>query len=296
MKFKEILKKAWLPVLTVLAICAGAVILNATMRTSEAMQLEQTALSAAEPSPEDTAAPEDPNEDTVEMAVATPTIAPTDTTLSAPGFKPSGDYRYIEVESDSGSAPGAQDLSSFEAGRTVAGMMEAVSGKAFTSGSHDIYVLYEKNDGGVSGYYSVLVGSGNWNEATFFGNIDAVSGVVRSIQKLTPESQQVRKSGDDFDNSAESLMLAAQDDMKLTDTATNLIKTYFANGRTIEEAMIDGIQVDFNDPDTDVVADCKVHMSSGDCYLVRMAYPSCEVVMFETYPARLGCLPVGILG
>jgi hypothetical protein len=280
MKLKQILKKAWLPALTVLAICAGAVILNATIRTSEAMQLEQTAMNAAE-APEETAATEAPGEGTVETAVATPTIAPSDTSLSASVFKPSGDYSYIELESDS--TPGAQDLSSFEAGRTVAGMMEAVFGESFTSGSHDIYVRYGKTDGSVSGSYSILVGSRNWSEATFFGSIDAVSGVVRTIEKLTPESQQVRKSGDDFNNNAESLMMAARDDMKLTDTAKNLIMTQIANGRTIEEAMTDGIQVDFNDPDIDVVADCKVRMSSGDCYLVRMAYPTCEIVMFETY-------------
>ena len=45
MKFKTILKKVWLPALTVLAICVGAVILNSVIQTSETQQLEQTVTS-----------------------------------------------------------------------------------------------------------------------------------------------------------------------------------------------------------------------------------------------------------
>ncbi len=281
MKFKQILKKAWLPALTVLAICAGAVVLNATMRKSEALQLEQIALNAAEETEVPTQiATETAMQGDTETAVVTPTPSP----AAQPMFKPTGDYSYILVESEDGSEPGAQDINSFEAGRTVAGLMEAVFGDAFTSGSHDIYLIYRNDTGNTIRGYDVLVGSSRWVEATFTGYINSVSGVVTHIEKKTPESEQIEKSGSDFENKADSLMTEARNDTRLTDVAKNLINTRFANGRTIENAMVDGIQVDFNDPDRDVVADCIIGMSEGDCYLVRMAYPSREVVMFEVYP------------
>jgi hypothetical protein len=277
MKFKQILKKAWLPALTVLAICAGAVILNATIRTSEAMQLEQTALNAAE-APEETAATEAPGEGTVETAVATPTIAPEDTT---PVSKPSGDYRYIEVASEDGSTPGAQDLSSFEAGRNAVGIMEAAFGDAFTSGSHDIYLTYQKYAAQATGSYIILVGSNKWGEATFSGVIDSISGKVQFINRETPESKLVNKSPDDVD---EGLMKAAETDDKLFKAATELIQNNFADSRVITETILSGIQWDFSNPDNDVVADLKFHMSEGECYTVRLAYPSCDVIGMEIYP------------
>lgn len=281
MKFKEILKKAWLPALTVLAICAGAVVLNATMRTSEAQQLEQTAISGIQPT---APAPENmeieaSGEITADTAV-TPTPAPAPE--AQPMFKPTGDYQYILVKNKDGIEPDAQDLDSFEAGRTVAGLMEAVFGEAFTSASHDIYLSYRNDSGSAVRGYDVLVGSSSWNKATFTGYIDSITGVVTQIRKNTPKSEEVKKSINESE--IRSVMETAQNDARLTDTAKNLINARFANGRTIENVTVDGIQADLYSPIHDVLADCIVGLNKGDCYLVRIAYPSCEVVMFEVYP------------
>lgn len=286
MKFKQILKKAWLPALTVLAISAGAVALNATMRTSEALQLEQIALNETD-APAQVAATETAVQGDTGTAVVTPTPPPT----TKPMFKPTGDYSYTLVASEDGSKPGTQDLDSFEAGRTVAGLMEAVFGEAFTSGSHDLYLSFRNDSGNSSRGYDVLVGSSRWDDASFTGYIDSVTGDVKQIQKKVPTSQQVSKDGNEFTDNARNLMTSAQNDTRLTDMAKNLINLRFTNGHTIEEALIDGIQVDFYNPNYDVVVDCKMRMSEGDCYLVRMAYPSCEVVMFEVYSIGWdGCL------
>jgi hypothetical protein len=127
------------------------------------------------------------------------------------------------------------------------------------------------------------VGSSHWNDATFTGYIDSVTGVVTQILKKKTTSGQAENDGDASKDDARSLMETAGDDVRLTDTAKNLINSRFANGRTIENVMVDGIQVAFPAADY-VLADCVIGMSKGDCYLVRMAYPSCEVVMFEVYP------------
>ncbi len=276
MKYKEILKKAWLPALTVLAICAGAVALNATMRTSEAQQLEQTAISAVQPTPDDASG------STTENVASSDEVTPTPAPASEPSLKPSGDYRYMQVASDNGSEPGAQDISSFEAGQAVVGVMEAVFGDAFTSGSHDIYVKYQTYNGHSSSTYVIMVGSETEGDATYIGSVESVSGQVRTVIKWVPDNRRIWD--DSADKEDDELDKAARSDKQQMDAVEKLINNSFSDGRIIKEIIIDATQWASQDPDADLVVDYKVHMNTGECYMVRMAYPSRTVSELFIYP------------
>ena len=175
--------------------------------------------------------------------------------------------------------PDNSAISSREAGPTTTAMFEKVFGTSFSA--TDIYLQYQTYNGMIGGDYQITVGSNDWGEATYACYLTS-DGTIKSVEKLTPKIRQTKN--DTFDDVDDSLMDAAANDEKLSETARSLVNEKFADGRTIVETMIDGIQWDFGNPDNDVIANCKVHMSEGECYMVQMAYPSCEVIGFYVYP------------
>jgi hypothetical protein len=187
----------------------------------------------------------------------------------------------IPTINEAGYTPGADELSYDQAGAIAVTMWTKVFGEAFTEGNTDIYVNYRNNEGMFDNQFEFYTGSDKYLEASFTGYMDAVSGRDIHIENHTP----VEKDKSTFsEEDAGTRLFALYDDEKIPEVARNLINEKFANGRTIEAIIVDGIQVGFDTPGVDIVADCKVGLGKGDCYLVQVGYPTYDVRMFEIHP------------
>lgn len=297
---KKIVKKIWLPVVTLLIIGAGVLVLTGAMRVSQAQESGQTVmkLTEAEATPEhaESADPALHSEaPSVEAAVShseTETVGVENETVSVQTHRiqiptlPDG-YKIIPTLNEAGDKPGADELTCDEAGAIAVMAFTKVFGEAFTSGSQDIYVKFNNNEGMPSNQFEVYAGSKKYSKASFSCYMDAVTGFVSHVENHTPMGKDKKTYAE---GEVKDLMFSLYSDDKIPEAARNLIDAQFANGRTIEEIMVDGIQGDAKTPGVDILADCKIRMSDGDCYLVRVGYPTYDIRMFEVYPGWHSCI------
>ena len=286
---KKIAKKLWLPVATVLIIGVSVLALTGAMRTSRAHESEKMVIkpteATAEPTPAATEEPEpEESETTVAELESEPTVSAT------PNFEtltlPEG-YTIIPTENELGEKPGEDELSYDQAGAIAVTVWTKVFGEAFLSGSTDIYVKYYHYEESASNGFEVYAGSERYDKASFRCYMDSVSGNVRQADNNTPAGEE--KDLSSYEDIG-AFMLSLYDDEKIPDVARNLIDEKLSFGRTIEEILVDGIQVDDNTPGVDILADCKMRMSDGDCYLVRVGYPTYDVRMFQVSYGWHSCI------
>ena len=309
---KKIINKMWLPVVTLLIIGAGVLVLTGAMRVSRAQESAQTVLkhAEAEAAPEHTASAEPalhsdtPSEEAnvehsetpaAESAVehnetAAAGIENNDVSVETHRIEipdlPDG-YKVIPTLNEARHKPGEDELTYDQAGAIAVMAYTKVFGEAFTSGSKDIYVKYNNNEGMPGGQFEVYAGSKKYAKASFTGYMDAVTGYVGHVENHTPAGKGKKEYAQE---EGKDLMFSLYEDTKIPEAARKLINEKFANGRTIEEIMVDGIQMDFNTPGVDILADCKIRMSDGDCYLVRVGYPTYDIRLFEVYPGWHSCI------
>ena len=270
---KKILNRIWLPVLTILLIGMGVLVLTGAMRISQVQEAGQTVKKSAETIAEPTpnAAEEPETSETVAAALETEPVS-----AVVPDYKtltlPDG-YKVIPMSNEAGDTPGEDELSYDQAGAIAVTMWTKVFGDAFTQGSKDIYVCYRNNEGLFNNQFEFYMGSDDVSKASFTGFMDSVSGRDIHVENHTP-TDMIKEKTTDEDVSAR--MLALYDDEKIPEVARNLINEQFANGRTIEAIIVDGIQGGYI-PGVDIVADCKVGLGKGDCYLVRVGYPRSQL-------------------
>jgi len=287
---RKLAKKLWLPVATVLIIGVSVLALTGAMRTSQAHESEKMVIKPAEATEEPTPAEatEEPVLEASETIVAeletepAVSVTPDVETLTVPEG-----YTIIPTENELGEKPGEDELSYDQAGAIAVTVWTKVFGEAFTLGSTDIYVKYYHYEESASNGFEVYAGSDKYDKASFICYMDSVSGNVRCVENQTPAGKDKASLSDE---DASELMFSLYEDEKIPEVARNLINEQFAFGRSIEEIMVDGIQVDFNTPGVDILADCKVRMSDGDCYLVRVGYPTYDVRMFEVYGGWHSCI------
>ncbi len=308
----KIVKKVWMPVVTLLIIGVGVLVLTGAMRVSRAQESGQTVLkpAEAEATPEHTASAdpaahsEAPAEESAAAQSETPAVesavehnetASADIengSISAETHRiaipalPDG-YKVIPTLNEARHKPGEDELTYDQAGAIAVMAFTKVFGEAFTSGSKDIYVKYNNNEGTFDNQFEVYAGSKKYAKASFTGYMDAVTGYVGHVENHTPAGKDKKTYAKD---EGRDLMFSLYEDTKIPEAARKLINEKFANGRTIEEIMVDGIQMDFNTPGVDILADCKMRMSDGDCYLVRVGYPTYDIRLFEVYPGWHSCI------
>lgn len=286
---KKIAKKLWLPVATVLIIGVSVLALTGAMRTSQAHESEKMVIKPVEATAEPTpSATEEPKPEKSETVVAelesepTVSVTPNFETLTLPEG-----YTIIPTENELGQKPGEDELSYDQAGAIAVTVWTKVFGEAFTSGSTDIYVEYYHYEESADNGFEVYAGSDRYDKASFRCYMDSVSGNVRHADNNTPAGEE--KDLSSYEDMRTS-MLSLYDDEKIPEVARTLINEQFSFGRTIEEIFVDGIQGDGNTPGVDILADCKIRMSDGDCYLVRVGYPTYDVRMFEVYGGWHSCI------
>lgn len=286
---KKLAKKLWLPVATVLIIGVSVLALTGAMRTSQAHESEKMVIkpaeTTAEPTPSATEEPKPEKSETVVAELESELASSVMPVIKLPTL-PEG-YTIIPTENELGEKPGEDELSYDQAGAIAVTVWTKVFGEAFLSDSTDIYVKYYHYEESASNGFEVYAGSDRYKKASFRCYMDSVSGNVRQADNNTP-------AGKDKDLSSYgdmgAFMLTLYDDEKIPNVARNLIDEKLSFGRTIEEILVDGIQVDFNTPGVDILADCKMRMSDGDCYLVRVGYPTYDVRMFQVSYGWHSCI------
>ena len=286
---KKIAKKLWLPVATVLIIGISVLALTGAMRTSQAHESEKKVIkpveATAEPTPSATEEPKPEKSETVVAELESEPASSVMPVIKLPTL-PEG-YTIIPIENELGEKPGEDELSYDQAGAIAVTVWTKVFGEAFSSGSTDIYVRYNHYEESADNGFEIYMGSNKYKKASFICYMDSVSGNIRQVENHTPvgKDKDLSSYGD-----IGAFMLTLYDDEKIPDVARNLIDEKLSFGRTIEEILVDGIQVDFNTPGVDILADCKMRMSDGDCYLVRVGYPTYDVRMFEVYGGWHSCI------
>lgn len=280
---KKIINRIWLPVITVLIIGVGVIVLAGAMRVSQTHETGQTVMKPAVAATPDHVSSE--NADAAVQYSETATAELEHDTASAETQRiqipalPDG-YKVIPTLNEAGDTPGEDELSYNQAGAIAVTMLTKVFGEAFTQGSTDIYVNYRNNEGMFNNQFEFYMGSDNDSKASFTGYMDSVSGRDIHIENHTPAAKDKNPSPEE---DVSKRLFALYDDEKIPEVARKLINEQFADGRTIETIIVDGIQVGFT-PGVDIVADCKVGLGKGDCYLVRVGYPTYDVRMFEIHP------------
>ena len=287
MKFKQILKKAWLPALTVLAICAGAGLLAIVINGSNTTQTEQVTISSTA----DTT-PVSKNVDT--DAQVTPTAAPaTAKEKTYPPTESADDFRYYLFISDEGNPdgesfmPGADALDFREAGRNAIDMLLKTFGDEFIVENPDVYVTYQAYFGRAGGGYSIAVGvtadktgGADLGTSKFYCYMDSVSGEIYSMGKAV----QTEDLGHDFDEDAAQTVYEAVDQEKLKSIAYRLIKDKFAGSRSVTDIQFNGGENIYCNGQYCILASCDMRMSEGACYKVQILYPSYDIVSVRIYP------------
>ncbi len=278
---KKMWKRIWLPVVTMLMIGVGVLVLTGALRVGQAYESSQAVFKSAETNaaPEQTSSASAPGETDKPGIEAALSAQYTSIKPQIPAL-PEG-YTVTPVLNETGDTPGADELSYNEAGAIAADAFTKVFKDAFTSGNADIYVQYRSNEGMFENQYEFYTGSDQYSKASFTGWMDAVSGRNLHIENHTPAANDKSKVSKE---SLEDRMLSLYEDEKIPDVARKLINEEFADGRTIEMIIVDGIQGNSVFPGVELLADCKVGLGKGDCYLVQVGYPTYDVRMFEIHP------------
>jgi hypothetical protein len=288
MKFKEILRKAWLPVLTVLAICAVAGLLAVVINGNSTAQAEQITVSSANGT---TPSSEDATKDAQATPTATPATAKEEIYPSPESVE---DFRYYLYISDEGNAngvdgmPGADAMDFREAGKSAIGMLLKTFGEEFIIENPDVYVTYNNYFGRSGGGYSIAVGvtadkTGGvvLGTSKFYCYMDSVCGEVYSVGKVL----HTQDLGNKFD---EDVFIALGDEMdiaQLKRTAKSIIDERFADGRAVIDVQVNNLGENIIcNGQYSLLPFCDVRMSEGACYKVHILYPSYEVVSVGIYP------------
>ncbi len=280
---KKRLKRIWLPVVTMLIIGAGVLVLTGALRVGQAYESNQTVIKNAEANsvPEQTDQVSAVQSDELNETLNTVAEA---AASSASGAQiptlPEG-CTVTSVLNEAGDTPGADELSYDQAGAIAVDAFTKVFGDAFTSGSTDIYVQYRSNEGMFDNSFEFYAAGDQYSEASFTGWMDAVSGRNLHIENHTPAANDKSKVSKE---SLEDRMLSLYEDEKIPEVARKLINEKFADGRTIDMIIVDGIQGSFSIPGVEMLADCTVGLGKGDCYLVQVGYPTYDIRMFEIHP------------
>ncbi len=270
-KIKSILKRIWLPLGAVAAIGLSAALLLGGIRVSRNARGNQTVLL-------ESAAAQTSSAEVTPAPAATEALAPRE---RADPFAEQHGFSAVDVIDENSSSPTVNDIDYQYAASLAADMIKTVFGDDLQG--ETLYSHYYKYEGMVGGAYEVFAGSVDYQKARYTCYMDSTTGQIRFVDKLTPESELTK--GDTFADVDRSLMDAAQRDVeRIVGSVSPLIEKSFANGRRIEEVMLDGIQWDFLDPANDVLVDCKIRMSEGECYMARVTYPDIRIVQFNIYP------------
>jgi|GEM_PF-4329948 len=263
-KFKRILKKIWLPVVTVALIGLGALALTGAIGIKQKQENNKTVYVERKL-----------------QATATPAPAATAVEVSpGPFFQPvSGKpYMAMDVLGEDSATPTAADINYIEAADSAAQMIKAAFGDDLAQRVLNCH--YDKLEGVATGMYEVLVFTADDAQAfrhddpLYRVTLDSVSGKVQSAQKLAAQTSGAAGDApltEPDENTRESVMNAA----------ASLIRNEFANGRRMLETSLAGEQAEPNER----IFDCNVRMETGDCYRVRVAYPGLEIRQIDIYSA-----------
>ncbi|MEL7608404.1 MAG: hypothetical protein AAGU74_02740 [Bacillota bacterium] len=260
-KIKELLKKAWLPLVAVLAIGAGVALFSGAFRGAQ--DAENARQVTIEQSPANAAA------DELQSSVPEVTVV-------------QDKYHVVDILDENSPSPPEGVLDYKEAASIAVGYVEAIFDTQIENCK--VFAHYYKYEGMPEAVYLVSIDGEDVENCKYACGIDPVSGALHIAKSYAATGLSSRPTGGAAD---EELMEKAYNDPAVREVAFNLIHDHFLDGRTIEEIMVDGVQWTFGaygQPGFDVQLDCKVRMSSGACYTVSVAYPDMSVLTLDVYP------------
>ncbi len=261
---KRIAKKLWFPVVTMLLIAMGVLLLTGAISCTQVQQTGETVMKTADSS-------------------TAPSHAQTNEQTSAAFEKraiPALPHGYTVT--GIGTKPHADELSFEQAAAVAVDLWEKVFEDRFKPEDKGLYVV--NTGSGVHRSFDVYSGSQFADGANYVCNVDSVSGQPVSVRTQTPYKQENLE--DDPYSADDELMQAASDDPKYKEITEAFINEKFADGRSILNIEYCGTSWDFYQPDIDMIIECTVEMSEGECYRIFIAYPSYEVV--EVFFSPLG--------
>lgn len=303
-KIMALIKKTW-PILAAVAVIGlGAGLLYGAIGKSQADKLageklvsQQTAQPAvAEPVAAPAAAP-----------AAAPTAAEATPSPAAENISPSGapvsaaklSYQVVDVIKEGGASPTAADISLQRAGEIAFETVKNVFG--YELSGENVYVEYVKFEGVMNAMFNVLVSdadSYDYETGKYSLVMDSRTGALQSVGTVTPQSEfeQFDKADDAFASVDDALQIEATKDAECFKLVRGTVERTLANGREIVEIQCNAVQWAFmKNENSKVCADFDVHMSQGECYRVRVAYPGKYVTDIWFFPLGWESCYFGIL-
>lgn len=259
-KFKGVLKKIWLPLVVVLAIGAGAALFSGAIR--QAQRSENEKIVTLEQKTQGPAATES-------MQV---TVSETDDAQAA--------YSVVDVLDGNSPSPPEGVLDNMEAAAVAVGYVEAIFDTQIENCK--VFTHYYQYEGMPEAVYVISIDGESEQNCKYACSIDPVTGELQSARRSSTASDGSQGSSEE--SADDTLMEKAYNDPAVHDIVFSLIRDHFIGDRDIVEIMTDGVQWAFGEPDYDVQIDCKVHMSSGACYTVSIAYPGNQIISLDVYP------------
>ncbi len=159
------------------------------------------------------------------------------------------------------------------------------------NGSHETWYISESLDDGICDYMCL---------------IDAISGEVLNLQDRSKEYAGDRITLEEFDNGAGNISAPSGGQANMTNSPDNayikdaaqIIKDKLADGRTIENIEIDGVQFVWDnnsegfDPEAKgtIQVDCHVYMNTGRSYTLSFwGTNQLELRIFYSHPTQDAC-------
>ncbi len=275
MEKKKIWKSILIPVLTIMAIGACAFGLWLAIKTDQTALTGDNIVSVQTNQAGAARAKWGPSVSTEGGTIPTNTAPPTYEAIEGT------EYNLYKAFIPGKPGPSAKDIGYMQAGLTAVKALETLFKEDLKQSGMEADVEYDKSEHNAKGTYNVSIMKKSRTELSYLCGLDSVSGKIFSMHKMAFPDAKGETTPDEGDD---KLMDAADHDPMLKEMAEKIVNDNYADGRTIKEVMIDGVQWVGDSRPYDVLVDCKVHMSEGECYTISLGYPGYAIDRIYIYP------------
>lgn len=285
----SVLKRAWVVLVTVAIIGLGAGLLYGAIGKSQSDKLSASrtvanqaeTLSAQPIIVTPTSAP----------AVAAREASPSDTVLDKLNEPKKLSYTVVDVLKEDGASPTAADISLQKVGEIT---FEAIKGVFdYTLDGENVYVEYLTFEGVMDTMFRVYVSSADTpdhEKAKYSLCMDSRTGALQNVELVIPDTEHEHYQNPEKAETAlarvdHKLMGDAIRDAECFKLVRGVVERFLLHDREILEIQCNAVQWAFITREgCKICADFDVHMSEGECYRVRLAYPGKYVISVSFFP------------